>query len=190
MGRKRDAGSVLVIDDAATLKALADPLRHQLLTLLIKPKTVRELADATGRAPDRLYYHLGVLEKRGLVEAIEERGVERRYAATAEQITIDPKLAMPPGSVDGVITGMLQHAQREYSAAVRKKRTAKSSRRTMLAMSYVVLTDEQWEEMRTRMEALLNEYEQYERGGEEPKPEDGRKVYGVLQGLWPASEPD
>lgn len=176
----------LVISDTATLKAVADPLRHQLLTLLTKPRTVRELADATGRAPDRLYYHLRILEDRGLVRAVQQRGAERRYEPTADQITIDPKMAMAPSTVDGLISGMLQHAQREYSAAVRRKR-AKGGRKTMLGLRYVLLDDGQWTELAERMQALLSEYEAVE--GNDAVPEDGRKVFGVLQGVWPVDEP-
>lgn len=176
----------LVIRDSATLKAVADPLRHELLTLLDPPKTVRELAEATGRPADRLYYHLGVLEKRGLIRAVEERGRERRYEHTASAITVDPNLAMAPSTIDGLVTSMLQHAQREYTAAVRGKRP-KGKRQMMLAMAYVALTDEQWSELAGRMEELLAEYEAVDGSG--PPPTDGRRVFGVLRGVWPVDEP-
>lgn len=190
MGKRGASGAkestTLVISDTATLKAVADPLRHQLLGLLTKPRTVRELADATGRAPDRLYYHLRILENRGLVRAVQQRGSERRYEHTADQITIDPKMAMAPSTVDGLISGMLQHVQREYSAAVRRKRP-KGERKTMLSLSYVLLAEEQWTELGERMQALLSEYEAVE--GNDAEPPDGRKVFGVVQGLWPVDEP-
>jgi DNA-binding transcriptional ArsR family regulator len=48
-----------VIEDVATLKALADPLRLRLMNLLAThPRTVKELASIVGVPQTRLYYHV------------------------------------------------------------------------------------------------------------------------------------
>ena len=44
----------LVISDLETLKVLADPLRMQVLQLLLKPKTVKEVAARSEMPPTRL----------------------------------------------------------------------------------------------------------------------------------------
>ena len=63
------------IRDPATIELLASPLRQQLLDRLEAegPCSVRELADALGRRPDALYYHVKLLIDHGLLEEVEQR---------------------------------------------------------------------------------------------------------------------
>jgi DNA-binding transcriptional ArsR family regulator len=66
-------------------RALADPLRiHLLEALWFGPRSVKELAEAVGLAPDRLYYHLRQLEQAAVIEVSGYRPlpggkVERLY---------------------------------------------------------------------------------------------------------------
>lgn len=177
----------LVIKDVGTLKALADPLRHHLVSLMDNPRTVKELAAETGRPPDRLYYHLEILERHGLVKAVEERGRERRYQVTAEVISIDPNLAMPNAAVSNLISGMLQRAEREYAAARARKGRGRRRRQAMLGLSYYLLSDDQFEELTKRLEDLLADYEAY-RPSHPPAEDDGRRPFGVLRGVWRLDE--
>jgi DNA-binding transcriptional ArsR family regulator len=177
-----------VIKDAAVLKAVADPLRQHLLALLDRPKTVKELADATGRPPDRLYYHLGVLEKAGLIAAEEARGQERRYTNVDQALTIDPDLPIPPAVAGGLVTGVLERAQREYALAARARaRTRKRGERgerpkAILGLTYHCLDEAQYAELCKRMEELVAEYEQ---AADVNQPQDkGTPVFGVLRGAW------
>lgn len=49
-------------------RSLADPTRIRIFDLLCRgPNTVSELAEQIGLSPDRLYYHLDLLEQGGLV---------------------------------------------------------------------------------------------------------------------------
>lgn len=59
-------------------KALADPLRIRLWEWLAEaPRSARQLADCAGLPADRLYYHLGQLERAGLIEVAEYRPLAR-----------------------------------------------------------------------------------------------------------------
>lgn len=66
-------------------RALADPLRIRLLEALwFSPRSVKELAEAVGLPPDRLYYHLRQLEQAAVIEVTGYRPlpggkVERLY---------------------------------------------------------------------------------------------------------------
>jgi DNA-binding transcriptional ArsR family regulator len=66
-------------------RALADPLRIRLLEALwFSPRSVKELAEAVGLPPDRLYYHLRQLEQAAIIEVSGYRPlpggkVERLY---------------------------------------------------------------------------------------------------------------
>lgn len=89
-----------VIDDLATLRVLSDPLRLRLIELLgVQPATVKTLAKALGVKPNRLYYHVNLLEEHGLVRVTASRMVsgivERTYGLVARHIAVDDNLAMP-----------------------------------------------------------------------------------------------
>src|SRR5919107_2831146 len=88
--------SIRVIDDIATLKAMADPTRAELLELLIEPRSVTQLADALNVPRTRLYHHIDLLVEKGLVEQVDERRVgamtERIYALTARTFRASARL--------------------------------------------------------------------------------------------------
>lgn len=175
----------LVIDDVQTLKVVADPFRQELLGLIDGPRTVKELADKIGRPADRLYYHLSLLEKHGLVLADDERGSQRRYRPAAEKIDIDPAIVIPPNVVADLIGGLLQRAHKEYIDAIREPEPD-GVRRTLVAMHHIRLTEEERKEMSERLIALTAEFEA--RDKKKPRKNDGRRPYGVLRGIWPVAE--
>lgn len=187
MGRRGAQGrrgtsdeETFVIRDVTTLKALADPLRHELVALLDRPRTVRELADRLGRPPDRLYYHLGLLERHGIAVAVEERGAERRYRLSASHLVIDPDLTMPPGVAAGLVGTMLQRVHREYAAAAALPKN-KGKKRSTIAIQHVRLTEAQRADLAERLLGILREYE-------DQAPADGTEPFGVMVGLWPVAE--
>lgn len=97
MAKKGTDNPLFVIDNLETLKVIADPLRWQILELLVlQPMTVKELGEKLGLAPSKLYYHISQLDEHGLVSIAETRIVsgiiEKRYQATAQAIDIDPEL--------------------------------------------------------------------------------------------------
>ncbi|MCQ3938281.1 MAG: hypothetical protein DPW18_14715 [Chloroflexi bacterium] len=85
------------VSDLETLRAIADPLRIQILELLEgKALTVKQVAEKLGLAPGKLYYHFGTLEKLGLIEVAETRMVanmvEKTYISAANALDVDPAL--------------------------------------------------------------------------------------------------
>jgi DNA-binding transcriptional ArsR family regulator len=105
-------------------KALADPLRIRLLEWLWeRPRSARELADCTGLAADRLYYHLGQLERAGLIEIAEHRPlprgkVERVYAPAVVE---PPSAAASPEEMGAFLGSMLDATRADINAAYRAK---------------------------------------------------------------------
>lgn len=86
-----------VINDFETLRVVADPLRTQVLELLVRqPQTVKQVAEKLGLAPSKLYYHFNLLEKHGLIRVVETRlianMVEKLYQATAADLDVEPGL--------------------------------------------------------------------------------------------------
>src|SRR5439155_17369509 len=61
-----------------------------------EPRTCTELAEALGETPQKIYYHVKVLERAGALEKVEERRVraiqEGYYQATARSYWLAPSL--------------------------------------------------------------------------------------------------
>jgi DNA-binding transcriptional ArsR family regulator len=91
---------VKIIEDLATLRLLSDPLRLRLIEELgVQPTTVKELAKAMDMKPNRLYYHVNLLEEHGLVRVTQTRIVsgivERTYALVAKHFAVSDDLSLP-----------------------------------------------------------------------------------------------
>ena len=100
-------GDQFVIEDAETIKVIADPLRLRLMLETIDaPRTVKELAATLDVPQTRLYYHMKLLEKHGLISVAGRRMVsgieERSYRSPANGWTISKDLM-----ADAVFSGLL-----------------------------------------------------------------------------------
>lgn len=89
--------SSFVVRDMDTLRVISDATRAQIFEMLAwEAGTVRQVAEKLGLAASKLYYHVNLLEKHGLIAVRETRQVgnliEKVYAAVAETIDIDPQL--------------------------------------------------------------------------------------------------
>ncbi|MGW2836238.1 ArsR/SmtB family transcription factor [Streptomyces sp. NPDC001493] len=137
-------------------KALADPLRIRLLEALWeRPQSARELADGADLPADRLYYHLGRLERAGLIEIAEYRPlargkVERVYTPA---VTEPPGDAASPEEMAEFLGSMLDATRADINAAYRSRR-AGGRREVDLHRGAVRLTDEALDELRAHIEHL------------------------------------
>lgn len=89
---------VLVTSEWSTLKALAHPLRRELLKKCWEqPRSVGELAELLAVNPGTILYHMRRLEKVGLVyleETEKKRGIiEKRYRSQTQQVSVQPPAA-------------------------------------------------------------------------------------------------
>ncbi|HUS62163.1 MAG TPA: hypothetical protein VMY34_08195, partial [Acidimicrobiales bacterium] len=130
---------------------------------------------------DRLYYHLDLLERHGLVRATEERGAERRYEIVAQQIIVDPALTMPQRVIDDLVSTIFHRVQEGFLAASRRAQRT-GVRRQMLGVHRVVVTEAEREELANRLDALVREYED--------RDVEGREVFEAVLGLWPSTDDD
>ncbi|MEY2426455.1 MAG: hypothetical protein QOI61_2027 [Actinomycetota bacterium] len=80
------AGTI-IISDHATLKVFYDPVRQRILRALYTPLSVAELGETLEESPNRLYYHVRLLEQHGLIVVAEKRrvgsNIERLYGRAA-----------------------------------------------------------------------------------------------------------
>ena len=93
---------LFTITDLETLKVVSDPLRMRIMdniglaNQLGELRTVKQLSDEVDTPPSKLYYHINMLEKHGLIKVAETQIVsgiiEKHYQITAHSITIDREL--------------------------------------------------------------------------------------------------
>jgi len=87
---------VMLVENTDQASAVLNPLRLELLRRADEPRTCAQLAEALGETPQKIYYHLKVLESAGAIEKVAERRVraisEGYYRATARSYWLSPKL--------------------------------------------------------------------------------------------------
>lgn len=85
-----------MINDLETLKVLADPLRLRIRELMVQPSTVKQIAAELDIPATKLYYHVNLLEKHGLITVVDSRLVsgimERVYQVAAYRVQVAPHL--------------------------------------------------------------------------------------------------
>ena len=86
------------ISDLDQVKALANPLRMRILEALAAsdPMTTKQVAESLGEKPTRLYHHVDLLEKAGLIRLTHTRqnrgATEKYYEAIARSFRAGAEL--------------------------------------------------------------------------------------------------
>lgn len=171
-----------IIQDLETLKVVADPLRTQIVELLVhEALTVRQVAERLGLASSKLYYHFGLLETHGLIRIVSTRMVanvlEKQYRAAALDYDFDKSLltfSTPQGqenlmtlvrtTIDATRDDLLRSFQARAFAL--EQGSAAQPRQIILTRSLSRLSEARAEELRAKLQALLREF-----SADEPGPE-------------------
>jgi DNA-binding transcriptional ArsR family regulator len=188
---------LFTIADLETLKVISDPLRMRILDAtglanqLGELRTVKQLAAELETEPARLYYHVNLLEKHGLLKVGETQVVsgiiEKHYQVAALSITIDRDLfaagaghdekseavmALLDSTLDAVRADMLRlvRAIGEDEAAAARF----SGKRGQITRENARLSPAQAEAFNERLLALMNEF----RKMSAPEGEES-SVYGL-----------
>lgn len=178
-----------LVKDYDTLKAIADPLRAQIVEMLIQdPLTVGQVAQRLGHAPSKLYYHFGLLERIGLIAVVETRMVanivEKIYRATGSHIDIEPSLlnfhtdagketinTLMISTLDTTRDDILRSLQARY--AMLHEGHERHPRAVNVSRMLSRMSDEQAQEFHRRILALMTEFDQADAGpaaAEQPEP--------------------
>jgi DNA-binding transcriptional ArsR family regulator len=172
------ARELKVIEDVATLKALAHPLRIQLLARLRLdgPATASELARAVEESSGSTSYHLRQLARFDMVEEIEGHDRrERRWRARHEGSSFDTTRFLDD-AVGREAAEWLERAELYFAARVAAQWFAERERWPREWTSAATLSDLQLrlppEALRALTREMLALAEQYERDhGEDPGAE-------------------
>lgn len=179
------AAKPVVIDDPATLKVLYEPLRFEIVAALDKTMSVNELANALGTPANRLYYHVGALERHGLIRIGEERRVgsnlERAYVRAAERFVLSDRLARTAAPASAPKIRALEDLMQQYSESFRavERRELPGKVSQQISDTRKRMSHERVEELTRRLHELTEEFF----GGDVPEEEGLR--YGLFFALAP-----
>lgn len=198
--KKNKNSTTFIIQDLETLKVIADPLRSQLLELLIQETlAVKQLAEKLGLTPSKLYYHVNQLEKLGLIEVVETRVVanmiEKHYHAMASNIDVDPELlrfSTPEGqeNIHAVLTATIDATREDLVRSLEARAfeleggAAEQPRRAFINRVLSRLSEEQASQFTARFCELVEEFTQAD--GESRGPEDEQHTYALMIALYPS----
>lgn len=116
-----------VVNDLETLKVLSDPLRLRIRELMSEPCTVKQVASALKIPPTKLYYHINLLEKHGIIVLVETRLVsgivEKHYQVSSKGIRVATHLLQPANGEGGegvqvTVNGMFEDARTDLLASI------------------------------------------------------------------------
>lgn len=192
---------VFLVDDLDTLKVLADPLRLRIRELMEKPTTVKRVAEKLDTLPTKLYYHVNLLEKHGLIVTVDTRIVsgiiEKQYQITAKTIKVakhllstgdDPEaegLNLTIGTL--LDTGLEELLASARAGMVEWDDEGERHRGLAFHMGKLHLSDKQAAAFYQEVETLFKKY--YDLSEEQrDKSAEGLKAYRLLSLLFPKKE--
>jgi hypothetical protein len=159
-----------VISDVDMLKLITHPLRLQLLGQFKRPRTVKETAAELDVVPTKLYYHVNLLEERGLLRVVDTQIVsgiiEKRYQVAARRYRVDDNMLSGGAEderFDALIGSFFQMAHDEIRQSMRAglvdlRDRSKPHHGTLARLDFC-LTAEQAEGLYGRLEAVIEEYQ-------------------------------
>lgn len=151
------------------LKVLAHPLRSSLLREMRVPRSVKDLADALEVPAARLYHHIKLLEKSGLVVVVEQRragsNVENVYRLAAARIevagTVGASWSGPGASTSGLVQAQGRFREAVESAAESRANEAQAGTNPFLepwlVEAIASLDEEQAERVVVRLRDAIQE---------------------------------
>lgn len=191
-----------IISDLDTLRVAAEPLRMQILEVLIQqPLSVRQVAEKLGQSASKLYYHVNLLEKHGLIRLVETRQVanlvEKFYRAAAAGFEVDPGLLsftidQGKATYQDILAGTLDTTRedilRSFQARLfdRERGAPPQPRRALINRQVSRLTEERAGEFLERLEALVKEFEAAEKESTGEHAESDLQTYALAIAYYPS----
>lgn len=166
-----------VIRDLEAAKAIHDPLRLQIIEVLLhSPLTVKQIAEKLGLSPSKLYYHVNMLEKHDLIRVVDTtvQGnlIEKHYWVTAYNYTVDQEIynfdVLEHEGKDNIIAMALNHldtvredfARSIEARAFNLEHGAEPHPRMVIQSREVCrIPDDRIEEFQAKLKELLKEFE-------------------------------
>ncbi len=153
------------VKDVETIKVVADGRRLAILRLMQEPTTVKEISAELALSPSKLYYHVNMLEKHGLITVIDhniDSGiVEKVYQVTARQLKLVNPLINPDVSnetTDALFTPLLEETIADFRASLAESADSQQPPRyPFVSKKSVRLTDTQLTALHAKLDTLIQE---------------------------------
>ncbi|MGB1286610.1 MAG: ArsR/SmtB family transcription factor [Aggregatilineales bacterium] len=187
----------LIVEDLDTLKVLADPLRLRIFELMTDPCTVKQVAAELDIPPTKLYYHINLLEKHGVIVLVDTRIVsgiiEKHYQVAAKSVRVARHLLSPGdgNSDEGMlltINSIFDHTRQDLIESMRcgmidmDDEDAPAAKQASIGTTRFFLTDDQAETLHQRLGELMKEFHDI---SEVQRNDDNTQVYKSLMVLFP-----
>jgi DNA-binding transcriptional ArsR family regulator len=164
----------IIIEDLETLKVLSDPLRMQIIELMgDQPRTVKQVAKQLDMTPNKLYYHIKLLNDHGLIRVVETRLVsgivEKHYQTTAKEISVAEGLLsvskVGEGDISALISSILDGTKADFKRSLRARASEEPENDerycSNVTREMAKLTPEQANEICRKLVELVKEFESY-----------------------------
>jgi DNA-binding transcriptional ArsR family regulator len=199
-----DPADVYTISSLEQVKVVADPLRVRILeTIVLEPRTTKQIAEVLGEKPTRLYHHVDALAEAGLIRLVDTRPVrgttEKYYQAVARSFRTDPGLFSGGDAGDDearaladVATTMFQNVTEEIRELVLSGYDLASADDGLLSYVEVHANDDEIRALHDRLMSILTELQ--ETCCDDAAPPDDARRYRFSLAWFPldrdAGEPD
>jgi DNA-binding transcriptional ArsR family regulator len=190
-----------LVSDLETLKVLADPLRLRIRELMGKPTTVKQVAAKLDLPATKLYYHINLLEKHGLIVLVDTRVVsgiiEKHYQVAAHNVRVAKHLLSPGTDPAGeglslTIGSFFESARNELLQSVKEgivdwNDEGERHKGLSLQTSIMTLNEQEAAQFYREVESLFERYVELSRQNEEAMaPED--RAFRTLYILFPTKD--
>lgn len=160
-----DMSDEFVVEDVDTLKVLAHPQRLELLRNFDKSRTVKEVAERIDADPTKMYYHVRMMEKAGIIQITETNIIsgiiEKHYKAVARSYRISEELitgdSMRQDDFDQIVASIFDDTRQQLRRSIAEgtfRPENKDDSSSALLSTRIVLNDEQLQAVGTRLKEL------------------------------------
>ena len=184
-----------LVEDLETLKVIDHNTRLEILQSLKHPKTVKEIAKILKLPATKLYYHVNLMEKHGLIQVVETNIVsgilEKKYQVVAHNYRIDHQLLTNQPSASEELEQMLNTIFDVTRTEIRRtvqqtdKNPFADDAAGILWRTSLRLTPEQHAEFYGRIQTILEEMTQHSKNA----PKNDNALYGITLAFYPIHTP-
>lgn len=188
----------ITIYNLETLKVYFDPVRTRIMQEMAHtPRTVQQIAEALDVPFTRLYYHIKMMEKHGLIRMVDIKQMpgaieEKYYQVAARMYVIDRSLLTfnPKGknaSLELILKNVFDASRKDVLRSVYAERTDMSATpphpKALFSRRFVFrLSDENAVNFQQEMMDLLVKYQSLETSSDDT-------YYATLMALYPSNMP-
>lgn len=171
-----DLAATLALTDAAQYRALFEPTRSQIVSLLLdRAATTSELAEILDKPKGTIGFHLKALEAAGLVRIVRTRRVralEAKYYGRTARVFLFESV----GEAEGAVARQLRQAADEAAAV-----PAAVDLPVNGGVRYARIPASRAQAWSDRVHALLDEFDR--------EPRVVEQVFGLVVGIYPTDRP-